>query len=375
MLTAQITTPIMTKPAIAKSKAFENSITFSMFNFIYSLIMALLVVVKCVGRLAREQLQVLWLVVRAVSVDVVDHFFFLQQPADLGLHDHVRAENVALAVGVGVLRPQDHDVAVLADDLSPTPTRMFLASQFVPLQALVPRFISFLKRAWVLAADRLHFLPKPLTLKGALPRAANSWNFLQPRGGDYHFLSTIYTRYFGAHIPSIAQIARVFNSPLPVKRARVHALSIYSTPLLLATTATGTAGTVPGVTVSAEQVTITSLLTSFLQSLDFSQVLILILVGSLFFREEIRAALKKYFGLNFNGNGAVSGSQPELKNMDQKMTQLQAHYNEETTHLLTELLHESRRHSAKLDMVIDHSRTIITKQDEMMKYGVPERKL
>lgn len=158
-----------------------------------------------------------------------------------------------------------------------------------------------------------------------------------------------------------------------VRRVHVHALTLYASPLVFASAATGTQGQVPGATISTEP-TISSILNKFLGSLDFSQVLILLLVGSLFFKDEIRAALKKYFGLNFGRSNDDTITQPELKNMDAKMTQLQTHYNDETTHLLTDILGVLRSVREEQTEQSKSINSIISKVEEIIKYGVPERR-
>lgn len=164
---------------------------------------------------------------------------------------------------------------------------------------------------------------------------------------------------------AIKAIYRYFiDSLFIVKRVQVHALLLYATPPILAST---TPAIVPGATVSATPVSFSALLMGFLQTLDFSQVLILILIGSLFFKDEIRILMTKYFKLPANGSGTA-------EKLQTTMNQLQHHYNDETTHILTDILEESRRHTQKLDVVIDNSKSILNRQDEMIKYGVPERK-
>lgn len=154
------------------------------------------------------------------------------------------------------------------------------------------------------------------------------------------------------------------NDFFTARRVQVHAITLYASTPMLASTATGT---VPGATVAAQPVSFSALLIGFLQTLDFYQALILILVASLFFKDEIRILLTKYFKLPPNGAGTV-------EKLQSSMNQLQHHYNDETTHLLKDILEESRRGNGKLDRVLEHNVTMINKQDEMMKYGVPERK-
>lgn len=128
---------------------------------------------------------------------------------------------------------------------------------------------------------------------------------------------------------------------------------------MLASVATGTTGTVPGATVHAETPSLMSLLTNFLQGLDFSQVLILLLIASLFFKDEIRVLMTKYLGVKPNG----AGTQQKLQNT---MDELQLHFNDETTHLLTDILGASKR-------AADHAEKSFQILQEFKEYGIRQR--
>lgn len=98
-------------------------------------------------------------------------------------------------------------------------------------------------------------------------------------------------------------------------------------------------------------------------STHFMEFLIIVLIALSFFREEFSRWLKDKLGLK-NGNG-----------VENKMDQLVGHYNHETTALLTSILGELKwvrkdqnAHSEKIN-------SLINKVEEIIKYGVPERKI
>lgn len=99
--------------------------------------------------------------------------------------------------------------------------------------------------------------------------------------------------------------------------------------------------------------------------LNFTEILILLLICLLFAKEQLISWFNRMFGSKAEptGNGIVS-----------KIDKLAQHYNHETTHLLTEILQELkfvRRDQSdqgrKLEM-------IISKVEEIIKYGVKELK-
>jgi hypothetical protein len=90
---------------------------------------------------------------------------------------------------------------------------------------------------------------------------------------------------------------------------------------------------------------------------NFLQAVILLLLITSFWHEEIKHVVYSKLGVR-NGNGKTS---------EKMMQELSQHFNHETTHLLSDILQETRESNRKLD-------TVINKQEEMMKYGVPELK-
>ena len=88
---------------------------------------------------------------------------------------------------------------------------------------------------------------------------------------------------------------------------------------------------------------------------NFLQILILILIGLMFFKENLLKWVGRYFGFK-NGN-----------TVETKVDKLTTHYNHEITQILNNILSEQRGIGRKMD-------TSITKLDEIIKYGVKELK-
>lgn len=100
---------------------------------------------------------------------------------------------------------------------------------------------------------------------------------------------------------------------------------------------------------------------------DFTQILILVLIAILFFKEEMKSWIPRFFGLKGNSPGAG------MKELGLKMDTLSGHYNHETTGLLSGILEELkwvRRDQAAQAKQLEH---IITRVEEVIKYGVPSR--
>ena len=74
-----------------------------------------------------EQLKIIRMVVRAVLVDVMDHFVRLKQPAELLLHHETVLSHIARVVRTGMLRTIPQDVSVLVGRHAALPVRMKLS--------------------------------------------------------------------------------------------------------------------------------------------------------------------------------------------------------------------------------------------------------
>lgn len=99
----------------------------------------------------------------------------------------------------------------------------------------------------------------------------------------------------------------------------------------------------------------------------FPEILILILLGILFFKEEMKVWIPRLLGF---GRSEPIG----LAEIGGKMDTLSGYYNHETTGLLSGILEELkwvRRDQASQSKQLEH---IITRVEEVIKYGVPERK-
>lgn len=148
-------------------------------------------------------------------------------------------------------------------------------------------------------------------------------------------------------------------------RVHVHASTPYLIPKVIATTVS----TTPAVVASTDVVS-GSWFENFSKKLDFTQVLILILVAALFFKDELRLVLRKYFG----GDIPFDQRTPVEKKTEVMMGQLVQHYNHETTGILTEILQELKYVRKDQNVQGEKLNAIIGKVEEMIKYGVPERK-
>lgn len=97
-------------------------------------------------------------------------------------------------------------------------------------------------------------------------------------------------------------------------------------------------------------------------SSHFLEFLIVLLLILSFFREEFGRWLKEKLGLK-NGNG-----------VEKKMDHLVSHYNHETTALLSSILGELKWVRKDQNNQSEKINTLINKVEEIIKYGVPERK-
>lgn len=71
--------------------------------------------------LSFEQLQILWAIIRAVMIDVVDAFVWIQQSTKHGFHDQSVLIHVAVSVGVRMVRRRAVDVAARVQPSSAFP--------------------------------------------------------------------------------------------------------------------------------------------------------------------------------------------------------------------------------------------------------------
>lgn len=86
-----------------------------------------------------------------------------------------------------------------------------------------------------------------------------------------------------------------------------------------------------------------------MENWNFQEILIIIMIALLFGKDTLLPAILKKLGWS-NGNGK------DLKSM---MQDLQTHFNHDTTALLTEIK--------------DNTRAIVSKLEELEKYGFPPR--
>lgn len=103
---------------------------------------------------------------------------------------------------------------------------------------------------------------------------------------------------------------------------------------------------------------------------DPTQWITLLLIALLFGKDNLLPAILKKMGLT-NGNG---------NKLENKMDALTAHYNHDTTSLLTEIRDEIRELKDSTSDVKELKETqckkldiLLMKQEEILKYGVPTR--
>lgn len=105
-----------------------------------------------------------------------------------------------------------------------------------------------------------------------------------------------------------------------------------------------------------------------LSPLDFARALIVLLVGLLFFKENILALLNKKFGL-----GEKEEEEQEEK-VPKWAAKLQQHYNDETTELLKDILQVTRAHNdletSVREEIREGFRVMSAKFAEYDRYGI-----
>lgn len=94
---------------------------------------------------------------------------------------------------------------------------------------------------------------------------------------------------------------------------------------------------------------------------NFPEILILVLLGILFFKEEMKTWIPKLLGIK-PSNPSVG-----LSDIGGKMDKLAGHFNHETTTLLTEIRDDLKGQGRM-------TTTILQRVEEIIKYGVLERK-
>lgn len=99
---------------------------------------------------------------------------------------------------------------------------------------------------------------------------------------------------------------------------------------------------------------------------EFTQALVFILLGVIFFKEE----MKRWFAIKFLKTDAPA----DLSYISGKMNQLAHHFNHETTGLLTDIRDELRYVRKAQEEQYKQTAVILLKVEEVIKYGVPERK-
>lgn len=87
---------------------------------------------------------------------------------------------------------------------------------------------------------------------------------------------------------------------------------------------------------------------------SFLQYLVLILLGILFFKEELKRWFSDKLGL-------------KSRSLDFKMDTLSQHFNHETTHLLTDILAETKKSA-------EHAEKAVLMLEEFKEYGIKPRR-
>lgn len=99
---------------------------------------------------------------------------------------------------------------------------------------------------------------------------------------------------------------------------------------------------------------------------DFQEWLIIALFASLFFKEEFKMLVLHYFG--------VKGTEDKLQ---EGMNYMKLHFNDELTHILTELQVDQKNGFDKMEEKQDAAKKCIekanTKLDEFDRYGIKTR--
>lgn len=106
---------------------------------------------------------------------------------------------------------------------------------------------------------------------------------------------------------------------------------------------------------------------------SFLEILILVLIGLLFFKETVLSWVAQKFGFKDG-----SDKSRRMVNLQNTMSDLKLHFNDKTTHILTEIQVNLSEGFEKLDEKSNSQckklDAIISRQEEMLKYGVKTRR-